>query len=290
MEKRELWSDHGDALSEEYRRGLLKKLRGTPDFISEVETCSTHSQDGADGNGQIPRRGGRSSSTGTTGLRPPGNRNGGDGLAGNGPDGEAHDDRDEGRCVQLVARVELPTRFGTFMLYGFYDGNDNLEHTAMVRGDVAGKEDVPVRVHSECHTGDVFGSLRCDCREQLEASLEYIAKQDFGAVVYLKQEGRGIGLLNKIKAYRLQDLGLDTVEANHFLGYPAEARNYRVAADIIDLLGIKSIALLSNNPDKIGKLQRDGVTITRRLPLVIPPNQHNTHYLETKRIKMGHLF
>jgi GTP cyclohydrolase II len=192
--------------------------------------------------------------------------------------------------VQLVAKVELPTRFGTFMLYGFHDGKDNLEHTAMVRGDVHGKEDVPVRVHSECHTGDVFGSLRCDCREQLEASLEYVAGQDFGAVIYLKQEGRGIGLLNKIKAYRLQDLGLDTVEANHFLGYPAEARDYQVASDIIDLLGIKSIALLSNNPDKIEKLERDGVTITRRIPLVIPPNPYNTHYLETKRIKMGHLY
>ncbi|MFW6293530.1 MAG: GTP cyclohydrolase II [Spirochaetota bacterium] len=192
--------------------------------------------------------------------------------------------------VHLVASADLPTRHGEFRVFGFYDERDEKEHTALVRGDVSGKSDVPVRVHSQCHTGDVWGSLRCDCRDQLEAAIEYIADAEYGAVVYMKQEGRGIGLLNKIKAYRLQDLGLDTVEANHFLGYPAEARNYRVAADIIDLLGIKSIALLSNNPDKIGKLQRDGVTITRRLPLVIPPNQHNTHYLETKRIKMGHLF
>ncbi len=313
MKKEASWGDHGGVPSEEYRRGLLKKLRERPDFMSEVVSCNDHIEDRPAGNGHRATGGRnvRHGNGGGAGAKRPGsnghgsngrgssgqepndhgsNGHGSDDHGPNGQGGRGHERSGQGRCVQLVAKVELPTRFGTFMLYGFHDGEDNLEHTAMVRGDVDGKKDVPVRVHSECHTGDVFGSLRCDCREQLEASLEYVAGQDFGAVIYLKQEGRGIGLLNKIKAYRLQDLGLDTVEANHFLGYPAEARDYKVASDIIDLLGIKSIALLSNNPDKIEKLEHDGVTITRRIPLVIPPNPHNTHYLETKRIKMGHLY
>ena len=156
-------------------------------------------------------------------------------------------------------------------------------------GDVAGKTDVPVRVHSQCHTGDVWGSLRCDCRDQLEAAIAYIAEAECGAVVYMKQEGRGIGLLNKLKAYKLQDLGLNTIEANHYLGYPAEARDYAIAARIVELLEIESIALLSNNPDKIRKLEAEGVTITRRIPVVIPSNEHNEAYLAVKRSEMGHL-
>lgn len=192
-------------------------------------------------------------------------------------------------CVQLIARVDLPTRFGDFVLYGFYDGKNDLEHTALVRGEVAGATDCPVRVHSECHTGDVLGSLRCDCRDQLEAALRYVGSSDRGAVVYLRQEGRGIGLLNKLKAYHLQELGLDTVEANEFLGYPAEARDYEVGARILELLGIESVALLSNNPDKIEKLTSAGITVTRRIPIVTTPNRYNTQYLETKKSKMGHL-
>jgi len=191
--------------------------------------------------------------------------------------------------VQLVASSTLPTRDGNFRIFGFYDDRDQKEHTALVRGDVQNRDDVPVRVHSECHTGDVWGSLRCDCRQQLEASVEYVAGQEFGAVIYLKQEGRGIGLLNKIKAYQLQELGLDTVEANHYLGYPAEARDYAVAARILALLGIRSVALLSNNPDKITKLEDEGVSITRRIPIVIPSNEHNFTYLDTKKHRMGHL-
>lgn len=191
--------------------------------------------------------------------------------------------------VQLVAWSTLPTRYGTFRIFGFYDDRDQKEHTAIVRGDVRNREDVPVRIHSECHTGDVWGSLRCDCREQLEASVEYIAGQEVGAVIYLRQEGRGIGLLNKIKAYQLQELGLDTVEANHYLGYPAEGRDYAVAAKVLCLLGIQSIALLSNNPDKITKLEDEGVKITRRIPIVIPSNEHNHTYLDTKKRRMGHL-
>ena len=196
---------------------------------------------------------------------------------------------DSGLCVQLAARANLPTRFGTFTLYGFYDSKDDKEHTAIVHGEVAGKDAVPLRVHSQCHTGDVLGSLRCDCRDQLEAALKYIAGRPFGAVVYMMQEGRGIGLLNKIKAYQLQDLGLDTVEANQFLGYPGEARDYRVAARIIELLGIRSVALLTNNPDKIDKLSREGVSITERIPIIIDANPHDDEYLKTKRDRMGHL-
>lgn len=196
---------------------------------------------------------------------------------------------DDEPCVQLVAHANLPTRFGNFTIYGFYDAKDDKEHTALVHGVVEGKERVPVRVHSQCHTGDVLGSLRCDCRDQLEASLRYIAAQPFGALIYLKQEGRGIGLLNKIKAYQLQDLGLDTVEANLYLGYPAEGRDYDVAAKIIRLLGIRSVALLTNNPDKIGGLGKAGVEIVERIPLVIPPNPFDERYLETKKERMNHL-
>ncbi len=192
-------------------------------------------------------------------------------------------------CVQLVAHAKLPTRFGIFTIYGFYDAKDDKEHTAVVHGDVNGKEGVPLRVHSQCHTGDVLGSLRCDCRDQLEAALKYISTQEFGAVIYLKQEGRGIGLLNKIKAYQLQDLGLDTVEANLYLGFPSEARDYKVAAKIMRLLGIKSAALMTNNPDKIDKLRAEGIQVTDRIPIVIPPNPFSETYLDTKKSRMSHL-
>jgi GTP cyclohydrolase II len=192
-------------------------------------------------------------------------------------------------CVQLVAHAHLPSRFGDFELYGFYDAREDKEHTAMVHGDVKGRKGVPVRVHSECHTGDVLGSLRCDCRDQLETALRYVGAQDFGAVLYLRQEGRGIGLLNKIKAYRLQELGLDTVEANLYLGYPDEGRDYKVAAKMLALLGIESIKLITNNPDKIEKLSSEGIVVEDRIPIVIPPNPHDEGYLETKRDRMGHI-
>lgn len=192
-------------------------------------------------------------------------------------------------CVQLVAHAHLPSRFGDFELYGFYDAKANKEHTAVVHGDIKGKTSVPVRVHSECHTGDVLGSLRCDCRDQLEAALSFVGKQEAGAVIYLKQEGRGIGLLNKIKAYQLQELGLDTVEANLYLGFPDEGRDYKVASKILALLGVKSIALLTNNPDKIDKLRAEGVVVEDRIPIVIEANPHDEGYLATKREKMGHI-
>jgi GTP cyclohydrolase II len=197
---------------------------------------------------------------------------------------------DSGLCVQLVAKAALPTRFGTFTLCGFYDNREGKEHTAIVQGEVAGRERVPLRVHSECHTGDVWGSLRCDCRDQLEAAVRHIAKQPFGAVVYMKQEGRNIGLLNKIKAYQLQDLGLDTVEANQYLGFPPDARDYKVAARIIELLGIRSVALLTNNPDKIGQLTQEGIPIVERIPIVIEANPHDEAYLKVKKERMGHLY
>jgi GTP cyclohydrolase II len=196
---------------------------------------------------------------------------------------------DSALCVQLAAKAELPTRYGTFTLYGFYDNREGKEHTAIVNGNVEGMERVPLRVHSECHTGDVWGSLRCDCRDQLEAATRYIAAQPFGVVIYLKQEGRGIGLLNKIRAYQLQDLGLDTVEANQYLDLPVDARDYKVAAKIISLLKIRSVALLTNNPDKIDQLTTEGVDVVDRIPIVIPANTHDREYLDVKRQKMGHL-
>jgi len=196
---------------------------------------------------------------------------------------------DEDFCVQLVAHAHLPSRFGDFELYGFYDAREDKEHTAMVHGDVAGKRGIPVRVHSECHTGDVLGSLRCDCRDQLEAALRYVGGQEAGAVLYLRQEGRGIGLLNKIKAYRLQELGLDTVEANLYLGFPEEARDYKVAAKILGILGVESLKLMTNNPDKIDKLRAEGVAVEDRIPIVIPPNGYDRGYLAAKRDKMGHM-
>jgi GTP cyclohydrolase II len=193
-------------------------------------------------------------------------------------------------CVQYVAKADFPTEFGHFTLHGFFDNREGKEHTAVVRGDIADKEDCPLRIHSECHTGDIWGSLRCDCQKQLHESLRYIAERPFGAVIYLKQEGRGIGLLNKIKAYQLQDRGLDTVEANQYLGFPADARDYKVAGKILDLLQVKSVALLTNNPEKIEGLQAEGVDVVRRIPIVIPTNPFNKKYLETKKNRMGHLF
>ena len=185
-----------------------------------------------------------------------------------------------------------PLASGTSKIYGFYDAREDKEHTALVYGSVSGKRAVPMRVHSECHTGDVLGSLRCDCRDQLEASLRFVSSQECGAVVYLRQEGRGIGLLNKIKGeYRLQELGLDTVEANIYLGFPDEAPDYKVSRQNPRPAGGSSscLKLLTNNPDKIDKLKAEGVSVEGRLPLVIAPNPQNEGYLSVKREKMGHL-
>ena len=192
--------------------------------------------------------------------------------------------------VALVAKVNFPTKYGQFELYGFSEAGTEKVHTVMVKGEIDGMQQCPVRVHSECHTGDVLGSMRCDCGAQLEASLKYIAREGRGVLIYMKQEGRGIGLLNKLKAYSLQDEGLDTVEANEFLGFPAEARDYSASAAIIRALGIKSVVLLTNNPDKVKKLSEQGVKIVRREPVITEPNRHNQFYLETKKLRMGHLY
>jgi GTP cyclohydrolase II len=191
--------------------------------------------------------------------------------------------------IELVSNAKLPTRFGIFTIYGFLDHRDGKEHTAMVQGEIQGAEACPLRVHSECHTGDIWFSLRCDCREQLEASLNYINNQERGAIIYLRQEGRGIGLLNKLKAYDLQDRGMDTVDANNHLGLPTDARSYEAAAEIIRLLGIHSVALITNNPEKIKGLRINRITVTERIPVIIRSNLHNKRYLRTKKERLGHL-
>ena len=191
--------------------------------------------------------------------------------------------------VKLAAVAELPSRHGQFRVYAFDSPTDGKEYAAVVRGEVAGGEGVPVRLHSECFTGDVMGSLRCDCREQLEAALDFIGRAPRGVVVYLRQEGRGIGLANKIRAYALQEKGLDTVEANLALGFKDDQRRYDIGADILRCLGVRSVYLLTNNPSKQHALERLGVPVLGRVPLRIEPNEHNAFYLDTKRRKSGHL-
>ena len=191
-------------------------------------------------------------------------------------------------CVRIVAIADMPTKFGQFQIVGFWNNHDDKEHVALVHGDVRGEEDVALRVHSECLTGDVLGSLRCDCRDQLVGALAKLGKMERGVLLYLRQEGRGIGLLNKIRAYSLQDRGMDTVEANVALGFRDEERDFAVAAHMIASLGIKSVALMTNNPYKISELKKHGVTISRRLQHELPANPHNKGYLATKVAKMGH--
>ncbi|HQR31073.1 MAG TPA: GTP cyclohydrolase II [Anaeromyxobacteraceae bacterium] len=192
-------------------------------------------------------------------------------------------------CVRIVAVARLPTRFGDFRLVGFWNNRDGKEHVAMVHGDVVGAEDVAVRLHSECLTGDVMGSLRCDCRDQLAEGLRAIQREGRGVLLYLRQEGRGIGLLNKIRAYALQEQGLDTVEANQALGFRDDERDYAVAAHMVKSLGLRSVRVITNNPDKMAQLTRHGVVVSGRIPHVIPPNEHNRFYLETKAARSGHL-
>lgn len=193
------------------------------------------------------------------------------------------------RLVTRMATVDFPTKAGDFKLHLFKSEIDDHHHLALTKGDVAGKPNVLVRVHSSCLTGDVFGSCRCDCGEQLQTAMKRIEAEGLGVVLYMRQEGRGIGLANKILAYKLQDEGRDTVEANQDLGFQADLRDYGVGAQILEDLGLSSIRLLTNNPKKVVGLQAYGLEIVERLPLQIAATEHNSRYLETKRDKLGHL-
>jgi 3,4-dihydroxy 2-butanone 4-phosphate synthase/GTP cyclohydrolase II len=192
------------------------------------------------------------------------------------------------KLVERVVSTTLPTTFGDFVAVGYRSLVDNKHHVALVKGDVDGKQDVLVRVHSECLTGDVFHSLRCDCGEQLESALGMIEREGRGVLLYLSQEGRGIGLLNKLRAYKLQEEGLDTVDANLRLGLPADLRDYGIGAQILGDLGLTSIRILTNNPKKISGLAGYGLSVTDQVPIQHLPNPHNEAYLRAKRDKLGH--
>jgi len=194
------------------------------------------------------------------------------------------------RLVHRVAEARLPTPFGEFRIIGYRNDVDDAEHVALVYGDVTSGGDVLVRIHSKCLTGDVFGSSRCDCGWQLTMAMRMIAEQGRGAVVYLDQEGRGIGLLNKLKAYELQDAGHDTVEANQRLGFLPDLRNYGIGAQILLDLGVQTIRILTNNPMKLVGIEGYGLTISERVPIIPPRTDENAGYLDVKRDKLGHLF
>ncbi len=193
------------------------------------------------------------------------------------------------RLVHRVAEARLPTEFGEFTVIAYRNDVDKAEHLALVKGEVAGQPNVLVRMHSKCLTGDVFGSRRCDCGPQLHAAMELVAQEGRGAIVYLDQEGRGIGLLNKIRAYALQDSGADTVQANQRLGFAPDLRNYGIGAQILRDLGLSSIRVMTNNPRKLVGLEGYGLEIVERVPLVADPTRDNLDYLRTKRDKLGHL-
>jgi len=196
--------------------------------------------------------------------------------------------------AKWMAEAALPTRHGKFAIHVFSALEDmdadglRQDHVALVFGDVRDQEDVLVRVHSECITSEVFGSLKCDCKDQLEAAMAAVAHAGKGAVLYLRQEGRSIGLVNKIRAYALQDKGYDTVDANRCLGLPDDGRSYGAARDMLDALRIRSVRLLTNNPAKIGALRGLGVKVLGQIPVVIPPNAYSASYLEAKRLRMAH--
>ena len=193
------------------------------------------------------------------------------------------------QLVHRVAEARIPTEFGEFTIIGYQNDVDRAEHIALVHGEIAGQPNILVRMHSKCLTGDVFGSQRCDCGFQLHRSMELIAREGRGAVVYLDQEGRGIGLLNKLRAYALQDTGADTVQANERLGFAPDLRNYGIGAQILRDLGLSSIRVMTNNPRKLVGLEGYGLQIVERVPLIADPSQDNRSYLQVKRDKLGHL-
>ncbi len=191
--------------------------------------------------------------------------------------------------ITLVAKSKLPTPWGIFTLVGFQETGTGKDHAALVMGDIADGEPVLGRIHSECLTGDALFSLRCDCGFQLQAAMEKIAKAGRGVLLYVRQEGRGIGLLNKIRAYHLQDQGADTVEANEQLGFAPDLREYSMCEDMLAHLGVSSVRLMTNNPRKVAALESHGIAVIERVPLMTGRNPHNEQYLDTKQDKMGHM-
>ena len=190
-------------------------------------------------------------------------------------------------CIKIVAVVDFPSKFGLFQIVGFVNNKDKEEHIAIVKGDLNNGKDILTRVHSACLTGDALGSLRCDCGPQLAQALSMIEKEGKGIVIYMQQEGRGIGLLNKLRAYALQDNGFDTYDANIALGFRADQRDYEVAGEVLEKLGVKSIRLITNNPEKIKQLE-NYITISERIPLELPIQEYNIDYMQTKKTRFGH--
>lgn len=190
--------------------------------------------------------------------------------------------------IQLVTEATLPTEFGIFKIVGFEFPDTKKEHVALVMGDIANGEPVLARIHSECLTGDALHSLKCDCGFQLASALRQISEEGRGVLIYHREEGRGIGLINKIRAYSLQDQGMDTIEANLALGFKADERNFSVCADMFEALGVKAVRLLTNNPNKIDTMKQAGINVVERVPLNVGENRYNTGYLDTKAKKMGH--
>lgn len=193
------------------------------------------------------------------------------------------------KIIEAASQAELPTKYGDFKIVAYVNKINGEHHIALVKGEAKGEEPILVRVHSECLTGDVFGSLRCDCGEQLSKAMEAIEREGRGIILYMRQEGRGIGLVNKVKAYKLQDKGMDTVEANLALGFPEDLRDYGISAQILKDLGVKNIKLMTNNPKKISGIEEYGVKAVERVPIEMNQNEKNIYYLKTKKEKMGHL-
>jgi 3,4-dihydroxy 2-butanone 4-phosphate synthase/GTP cyclohydrolase II len=192
-------------------------------------------------------------------------------------------------CLRIAAFADFPSKYGSFKVMAFENNKDGRDHIMVIKGNVVGSESVLTRVHSSCVTGDVLGSLRCDCGDQLRKALEEIEKEGRGVLLYMQQEGRGIGLTNKIKAYMYQDHGVDTYEANVLLGFPPDSRQYELAAAMLKKINIRSIRLLTNNPQKIKDLESFGIIVEKRMSIEIPPNGFNEAYLKTKKEKFGHI-